>query len=213
IVVGVPLGIALTRRPAWRAPVLGLANVFQTIPSLALFGFLIPVLGIGAWTAIAALIVYALLPIIRNTYTGIAGVDPAVRDAGRRRDTRAESPGSAPCAPCKGATRAERALSGRGTVTAVAVALRLLLLLAGCKSHDRIVVGAKNFTESDLLAEIVAQQIERRLHLPVERRLHLGGTFVCHQAITAGQIDLYVEYSGTAFTAVLKHPPVADRDS
>ena len=136
-----------------------------------------------------------------------------VRDAGRRRDTRAESPGSAPCAPCKGATRAERALSGRGTVTAVAVALRLLLLLAGCKSHDRIVVGAKNFTESDLLAEIVAQQIERRLHLPVERRLHLGGTFVCHQAITAGQIDLYVEYSGTAFTAVLKHPPVADRDS
>src|SRR5437867_8205858 len=83
IVVGVPLGIALTRRPAWRAPVLGLANVFQTIPSLALFGFLIPVLGIGSWTAIAALIVYALLPIIRNTYTGIAGVAPAVRGAGR----------------------------------------------------------------------------------------------------------------------------------
>src|SRR3989442_5062618 len=82
IVVGVPLGIALTRRPAWRAPVLGLANVFQTIPSLALFGFLIPVFGIGAWTAITALIVYALLPIIRNTYTGIAGVDPAVREAG-----------------------------------------------------------------------------------------------------------------------------------
>src|SRR6266704_7116844 len=83
IVVGVPLGIVLTRRPAWRAPVLGLANVFQTIPSLALFGFLIPVFGIGAWTAITALIVYALLPIILNTYTGIAGVDPAVREAGR----------------------------------------------------------------------------------------------------------------------------------
>src|SRR6059036_1813895 len=83
IMVGVPLGVALTRRPAWRAPVLGLANVFQTIPSLALFGFLIPVLGIGAWTAIAALIVYALLPIVRNTYAGIAGVDPAVREAGR----------------------------------------------------------------------------------------------------------------------------------
>ena len=83
ILVGVPLGVALTRRAAWRAPVLGLANVFQTIPSLALFGFLIPVFGIGAWTAITALIVYALLPIIRNTYTGIAGVDPAVREAGR----------------------------------------------------------------------------------------------------------------------------------
>src|SRR5947209_1108383 len=83
IVVGVPLGIALTRRPAWRAPVLALANVFQTIPSLALFGFLIPVFGIGAWTAITALVVYALLPIVRNTYAGITGVDPAVREAGR----------------------------------------------------------------------------------------------------------------------------------
>ncbi len=83
VALGVPLGILLTRRPAWRAPVLGLANVFQTIPSLALFGFLLPLLGIGAWTAIAALIVYGLLPIVRNTYTGIAGVDPAVREAGR----------------------------------------------------------------------------------------------------------------------------------
>ncbi len=83
VALGVPLGILLTRRAAWRALVLGLANVFQTIPSLALFGFLIPLLGIGAWTAIAALVVYGLLPIVRNTYAGIAGVDPAVREAGR----------------------------------------------------------------------------------------------------------------------------------
>lgn len=86
IAIGVPLGILLTRRPAWRGPVLGLANVFQTIPSLALFGFLIPlpfIGGIGARTAIVALVVYALLPIVRNTYTGITGVDPAVREAGR----------------------------------------------------------------------------------------------------------------------------------
>ena len=82
ILVGVPLGVMLTRRPAWRRPVLGLANVFQTIPSLALFGVLIPVFGIGFWTALTALVVYALLPIIRNTYTGIAAVDPAVREAG-----------------------------------------------------------------------------------------------------------------------------------
>jgi len=63
--------------------VLGLANVFQTIPSLALFGLLIPFFGIGAWTAVTALVVYALLPIVRNTYAGITGVDPAVREAGR----------------------------------------------------------------------------------------------------------------------------------
>ncbi len=81
--VGIPLGVVLTRRPAWRPPVLGLAGVFQTIPSLALFGILIPIFGIGFWTAITALIVYALLPIVRNTYTGIAGVDPAIREAGR----------------------------------------------------------------------------------------------------------------------------------
>jgi ABC-type proline/glycine betaine transport system permease subunit len=86
IAIGVPLGTLLTRHPGWRGPVLGLANVFQTIPSLALFGFLIPLPflgGIGARTAIVALVVYALLPIVRNTYTGIVGVDPAVREAGR----------------------------------------------------------------------------------------------------------------------------------
>ena len=86
VAIGVPLGILLTRRPAWRGPVLGVANVFQTIPSLALFGFLIPLPflgGIGARTAIVALVVYGLLPIVRNTYTGIAGIDPAVREAAR----------------------------------------------------------------------------------------------------------------------------------
>ena len=86
------------------------------------------------------------------------------------------------------------------------------LLAVGCARGDRVVVGAKNFTESDLLAELVAQQIERRTGLPVERRLHLGGTFVCHRAIIAGKIDVYVEYTGTAFTAILNHAPLADRD-
>jgi glycine betaine/choline ABC-type transport system substrate-binding protein len=89
----------------------------------------------------------------------------------------------------------------------------LALALASCAKRDRVVVGAKNFTESDLLAEIVAQQIERRTALPVERRLHLGGSFVCHRAITAGDIDLYVEYTGTAFTAILKQAPIASPDS
>ena len=94
--------------------------------------------------------------------------------------------------------------------------LRLLLVviaISGCGRRDHIVVGAKNFTESDLLAEIVAQQIERRTGLPIERRLHLGGTFVCDRAIKAGDIDLYVEYTGTAFTAILKQPPISNPDS
>ena len=84
VAIGVPFGVLLTRRPAWSTPVLGVANVLQTIPSLALFGFLIPLPflgGVGARTAIVALVAYALLPIIRNTYTGIRGVDAAVREA------------------------------------------------------------------------------------------------------------------------------------
>jgi osmoprotectant transport system permease protein len=86
ILVGVPLGILITRKPRFGPVLLGFANVVQTIPSLALFGLLIPLPilgGIGARTAILALILYALLPIIRNTYLGITGVDAAVREAGR----------------------------------------------------------------------------------------------------------------------------------
>src|SRR5436309_14972211 len=93
ILIGVPLGILLTRRPNLSKPVLGFANIMQTVPSLTLFGFLIPLNiylfhvrildRIGARTAIVALVLYALLPIIRNTFIGISGVDPAIREAGR----------------------------------------------------------------------------------------------------------------------------------
>jgi glycine betaine/choline ABC-type transport system substrate-binding protein len=93
------------------------------------------------------------------------------------------------------------------------LACGLLAIGAGCGGRDRVVIGAKNFTESDLLAEIMAQQVERRTGLPVERRLHLGGTFVCHAAIVAGDIGIYPEYTGTAYAAVLKHPPIRDADS
>src|SRR5688572_17186194 len=86
VAIGIPTGILLTRKKSLRGPILGVANVMQTIPSLALFGFLIPlpfIGGIGARTAIVALVLYSLLPIIRNTVTGILGVDAAVREAGR----------------------------------------------------------------------------------------------------------------------------------
>jgi len=86
VLVGIPLGILITRWPVLNKPVLGGANIIQTIPSLALFGFLLPAPWIGARAdrlAILALTLYALLPLIRNTYTGIRGVDPAVVEAGR----------------------------------------------------------------------------------------------------------------------------------
>ena len=84
--IGVPLGILLTRRPGWQRLVLGTASAVQTIPSLALFGLLIPVPfigGIGTRTALIALTLYSLLPVLRNTVVGITGVDRAVREAGR----------------------------------------------------------------------------------------------------------------------------------
>ena len=85
-VIGLPLGITITRRTLFKTPVLAVSNLIQTIPSLALFGLLLPVAWLGARAdrlAITALTLYALLPIIRNTYEGIQGVDPAVRDAAR----------------------------------------------------------------------------------------------------------------------------------
>jgi osmoprotectant transport system permease protein len=86
VLIGIPLGILITRWPGLSKPVLGGANIIQTVPSLALFGFLLPAPWIGARAdriAILALMLYALLPLIRNTYTGIKGVDPAVVEAGR----------------------------------------------------------------------------------------------------------------------------------
>lgn len=86
VAIGVPLGIAATRDARVERPILGFANVVQTIPSLALFGFLIPIPwigGIGARAAIVALVLYGLLPIVRNTHAGIRGVDPAVVEAAR----------------------------------------------------------------------------------------------------------------------------------
>jgi osmoprotectant transport system substrate-binding protein len=83
------------------------------------------------------------------------------------------------------------------------------LSLLGCRGGDQVVVGSKSFTESMLLGEIVAQQLER-YQIPVKRKLYLGGTFVCHEAMIAGQLDAYVEYTGTAYSAVLKLPAIHD---
>lgn len=83
IIIAVPLGIILTRYKKFAEPIIGVTAIIQTVPSLALLGFMLPVFGIGKVPAIIALTLYALLPILRNTYTGILGVDPALVDAGR----------------------------------------------------------------------------------------------------------------------------------
>ena len=84
------------------------------------------------------------------------------------------------------------------------------ILLTGCGPRHHIVVGSKNFTEQLILGEIIAQHIETRMHQPVERKLDLGGTLLAHQALLARDIDMYPEYTGTAFTNVVKRNGVTD---
>ena len=278
VAIGVPLGIVLARRPRLARPVLGLANLAQTIPSLALFGFLIPVPfigGIGVRTAIVALVLYSLLPILRNTVTGIQQVDPAVLEAatgmgmtpGQRmrlvelplalpvilagvRVAAVVSVGTATIAAAIGAgglgtyvfrglatvdTRlilagaipaAILALTADGLLGAVqksshpgraaallaviaAGAIGLALLARSPAGARPVVVGSKNFTEQVILGEILGARLEA-LGFTVDRRLNLGGTALCHAAVREGQIDVYVEYSGTALTDILKRPVSPD---
>ncbi len=110
--------------------------------------------------------------------------------------------------------RARPRAGRKGLGGLITVALLAALALNGCSGErPPLVVGSKNFTEQSLLGEILAGWIERTTEIPVQRRLHLGGTFICHQALLNGGIDLYVEYTGTAFTAILQHPPITDPDS
>jgi osmoprotectant transport system substrate-binding protein len=90
----------------------------------------------------------------------------------------------------------------------LSVLLCVAIAMAACSGlrRDTIVVGSKNFSEQALLGEIVAQHLEARTHLRVERRFYLAGTYICHQALLAGRIDMYVEYTGTALTAILHDP-------
>jgi osmoprotectant transport system permease protein len=294
VVIGIPTGILLSRNKALRNPVLGIANVMQTIPSLALFGFLIPlpfIGGIGATTAIVALVVYALLPIIRNTVTGILGVDRNVREAAvamgmtdgqilrqvelplalsviltgvrvamvisvgvttiaaavgagglgvyifrglRQYDNNLLLAGAVPAALMALAAdfslgllekrfsveeKVEKRRGGLGFKVAIAVLVLLVLLGAygtwrararstASATAQRVVVASKDFTESILLAEIVAQSLESR-GVVVERQYELGGNLP-QDALVAGRIDLYPEYTGTAYTAILRHPPITD---
>ncbi len=95
---------------------------------------------------------------------------------------------------------------GRNTILAL-TCLAVFALGSGCGGQRKVVVGSKNFTEQLILAEMIAQQLERCAEVPVERRFHLGGTLLAHQAMLSGEIDIYPEYTGTALMTVLKESP------
>src|SRR4029077_20862226 len=99
--------------------------------------------------------------------------------------------------------------SGRAVAVAAAVVALVVLVSSAAlarRTSDAIVVGSKNFTEQLVLGELVAQAIERDTGLPVERRLNLGGTLICDRALLTGDVDVYVEYTGTALTAIFHQP-------
>ena len=285
VLVGVPLGVFASKRPRLAAPAMAIAGIVQTIPSLAMFGFLLPaplVGGVGARAALVVLILYGLLPIVRTTIAGMRGIDPAIREAGvamgmtpRELLRRVELPlalpsivagvrvaavvgvGSATIAAAIGAgglgeyiyrglsmvdttvilagaipaaalavlvdgalLGVERQLSARRrprSRRAVAVAASVLTAVAllssavaARRTAGAIVVGSKNFTEQLVLGELLAQTIERRTGLTVDRRLNLGGTLICDRALLNGDIDVYIEYTGTALTAVFHQPVSTD---
>ncbi|PYR31085.1 MAG: glycine/betaine ABC transporter substrate-binding protein, partial [Acidobacteria bacterium] len=285
VAIGVPLGVFASRRPRLSAPIVGIVNIVQTVPSLAMFGFLLPVPllgGVGPRAAVVVLILYGLLPIIRTTIAGIAGIDASVREAGVAmgmtpnellrlvelpialpsiaagiRVAAVVGVGSATIAAAIGAgglgeyiyrglsmvdttvilagaipaallalsvdggllwverqllTR-RRTRSRRAAVSLAAAAVAAVLLSSGLvagRSGGAIVVGSKNFTEQMILGEIIAETIERDTGLTVKRRLNLGGTLICDRALMTGDIDVYVEYTGTALTAIFHQPITPD---
>ncbi len=300
IVAAVPLGILADRYSRLRGTVLGVVGVLQTVPSLAMLAILLAVLGkIGVVPAITALTLYALLPIVRNTVTGLGEVSGEVMEAAlgigmtRRQqmwmvkmplampfivagirtaavvgvgiatlaafigagglgefinrglalsNTRLILLGAIPAAvlalvvdfsiaAAQWGVRPARK-TRENTVTwafrPIAVALPLLIIAAGIVAtvthpsvrltqsavHDgdrgTIRIGSKRFSEQLILGEMMAQLIEARTGLRVERLLNLGGTMIVHGALERGEIDLYPEYTGTALTAILKREAVSD---
>jgi osmoprotectant transport system permease protein len=282
--IGVPAGVLAARHPRLGRAILAVSSVAQTIPSLALLGFLLPlpfIGGIGPRTALVALTVYALLPIVRTTLTGLATIDRSILEAGvamgmtpRQLLTIVELPlalpqivagvrvaavigvGTATIAAAIGAgglgeyifrglTMVDSTIILAGAIPAAVLALavdgalalaerrlrrgriaRRLLVIGGAVAAlllvwltagrlpgaqaSAVVVGSKNFTEQVILGELVAQALEAE-GVPVVRKLNLGGTFVCDAGVRSGDLDIYIEYTGTAVSAIFHEEVPRDR--
>jgi len=279
IAMGVPAGIWIARHERFRSIVLGSASILQTIPSLALLAFLLPFMGIGVKPAIIALTVYALLPIVRNTTTGINAVAPDLIEAAnglgftpRQKLWMVELPLALPIIVAgirtatsmsigiatlaafigagglgdyiyQGLTLNNPRLVLMGAIPAALLALvvdtligrlekklnkrkkphhkaitRKRIVVGGVMAlliatvplyawqHDRrntVVIGSKSFSEQFILANMMADMIRAKTHLQVRLKLNLGGTLVCQQALLSGDIDMYPEYTGTAYLVIL----------
>jgi osmoprotectant transport system permease protein len=283
-VFAIPLGILLVRFSFLRQGILKAGSISQTIPSLAMLGFLVPLLGLGNVPALVVLIFYAVYPILRSTYTGLVSVPPECIEAAEGlgfsnlqklwwvelplalpmmisglRIATASTIGIATIAAFIGAgglgdfITQGLALNNSALILLGAIPIAFLALafdygisqienqfqhrqesrsfrfkgvLLGVfslaiiflggnylyKEHimtkkATITIASKNFTEQYILAELMAQLIEGKTSLKVIRKLNLGTTDIIHQALLKGDIDLYPEYSGTAYLTILKEAP------
>ncbi|WP_423063020.1 glycine betaine ABC transporter substrate-binding protein [Candidiatus Paracoxiella cheracis] len=270
--------------PKLRSPILGITSIFQTIPSLALLAFLVPFLGIGIKPTIVTLTVYALLPIVRNTFTGLNAVPPESIEAARglgftrwQRMAMVEIPLAMPVivAGIRTATamtvgittiaafigagglgvfitqglsldnsglillgaipaallalaldfiianietslshRQRQALKFKKTRLTIIIVIILIILYLAARfaiaplfNHrkDTIIIGSKNFTEQYILSDMMADLITAKTNLNVKLKLNVGATAILQAALLKGNVDLYPEYTGTAYLTVLKY--------
>ena len=289
-IIGITTGIALLHQKRWRQFVMGLVNFLYTIPSIAMFGLFIPLIGIGYGNALVVLVIYGLLPVIRNTYTGLSEVDPLLLDAAkgmgatpRQVFVRVRWPlafptilsgfrtmvvmtialaGLASFIGAGGLGQAiyrgintnnaslilvgsisvallalvtdliigsfENSIKGKARkkskvnrllkyagISALALLIIFTSLFKSGKFTDReIVVATKPTAEQYILGEIIAQLIENQTDNKVKRKFGIGGgTSNIHPAMLKGEIDIYPEYTGTAWLFVLKEPQINNPDS
>jgi len=295
ILFGIPLGILISKKKSLAKSVLGIAGVFQTVPSLALFGLIIPLLGIGIIPSIAVLFLYGLLPIITNTFIGISEIDENLLEAAKgmgmskmQRLFKVELPLSIPTimggikissVTCIG-TATIAALIGAGglgtfifrgiasgnntlilkgaipsallaifvsfilglieralkplqsshnidvvhkfkkIIIAFGISLFILpLLFSGLKQYDNlkakkntIIIGHKNYTEQRVLGQMYSILIEEYTDYNT-KVLEFGGTQIIFQALTNHEIDIYPEYTGSAYSAILNKTEVFDSET
>lgn len=298
ILIGVPLGILISYVKKLNKPILGVANVIQAIPSMALLGFAIPLLGIGTLPAIVMVILYSLLPIIKNTFTGIKNINDQTIEAAKGigltklqilskvqiplalpvimagvRISAVTAVGLMTMAAFIGAgglgflvfsgirtVNTYQILAGaipacllalivdflvglveklvtpislqnisgsnerkvktrklqKLTLSFTAIVLIIIFLLSSIlnvsTNQNVIRIGSKDFTEQHILAHMFSDLIEDRTDIKVDRKINLGGTQVCFSALNSGDIDMYIDYSGTAYGDTLNYPPITDME-
>ncbi|MCI6151685.1 glycine betaine ABC transporter substrate-binding protein [Fusobacterium perfoetens] len=291
VLIGVPIGILISYVKSLNKPVLGIANIMQAIPSMALLGFMIPFLGIGTVPAITAVVLYSLLPIIKNTYIGIDNINPQTIEAAKGigltksqilmkiqiplalpvimagvRISSVTAVGFMTIAAFIGAgglgflvfsgiRLIDNAQILAGAVPACLLALTVdfiaatieklvtpislqknvtkkdrqrqkfilgifgivVALLIGSNvlkstgvSKKVIIVGSKDYTEQQIVGNLMSEIIEKNTDIKVERKMALGGGQICYSAIQTGEIDLYMEYSGVAYVNYFNHPATND---